>query len=142
MTSLHRPFVLDPPRANVERIDGLILPDVDGVLNALNDTVDRNSLPTVSGDSGRSLPINLVANDVLDALHSCLSRTVRIGWLTTWGFRVSRLEEMLGGTTSQRFAGDLLISPDSTVGLTLLDATRVAEHMGAVSGRQVCGSVS
>lgn len=92
-----RPFLVDAPRPGIDDVTGFMLLDVDGVLNILNDTVDRESLPTVPGSSGRPLPINLVGEEIIAVLDDALREGVWLGWLTTWGFRVDRLEGLLGG---------------------------------------------
>lgn len=102
---LARPYILDPPRPGISRLDGIVILDVDGCINRLDDSVDRSTLPTVDGDSGRDLPIDLIDDEVIEALHSALSPTVRICWLTTWSWRVARLEPLLGGRLSGGFIG-------------------------------------
>lgn len=92
-----RPFLVDAPRPGIDEVTGFMLLDVDGVLNILNDTVDRESLPTVPGSSGRSLPINLVGEEIIAVLDDALREGVWLGWLTTWGFRVDRLQHLLRG---------------------------------------------
>lgn len=98
-----RPFLVDAPRPGVDEVTGFMLLDVDGVLNILDDTADRASLPTVPGNSARPLPINLVSEEIIVVLDSALRAGVWLGWLTTWGFRVDRLEELLGGRLREGF---------------------------------------
>jgi hypothetical protein len=105
--SLARPFVLDPPRAGIDRVDGILILDVDGVLNILGKEVDRASLPIVQGNSGRPLPIRMVDDKILDVLEEIVRRPgIWLGWLTTWGFGVVKLETLLGG----RLSGGFIVS--------------------------------
>jgi hypothetical protein len=102
-----RPFVLDPPRPGIDRVEGLLLLDIDGVLNILGDAADPETLPTVPGSSGRSLPIQMVGDDVLEALDALVQQPrIRLAWLTTWGATVAHLDEIMGG----RLAGGFVVS--------------------------------
>jgi hypothetical protein len=99
-----RPFVLDPPRPGVDRVDGILALDVDGVLNILADAVDRSTLPTVRGNNTRPLPIRMIDDKILDVLEEVVQCPgIRLGWLTTWGFAVAKLEPLLGGRLSGGF---------------------------------------
>ena len=89
--------MVDAPRPRVDHVEGFLVLDFDGVLNSLNQEVDRSSLPTVAGSTGRPLPINMVDDEILDALQSALRPGVRVAWLTSWGSLISRVEELLGG---------------------------------------------
>jgi hypothetical protein len=102
-----RPFVLDPPRPGIDQVHGILILDVDGVLNILGDAVDRSVLPTVRGSNTRPLPIRMIEDEVLDVLEDTVQRPdVRLGWLTTWGFSVAKLEPLLGG----RLRGGFVVS--------------------------------
>ena len=116
MTQRRRPFVLDPPRPGVDQVDGILLLDVDGVLNRLGGTADRGHLPTVKVDGNRRIPMDMIDDQVVDELDRCLGQTARVGWLTTWGFRVARLESLLGG----RLAGGFVVS-ERPSGVTVSD---------------------
>jgi hypothetical protein len=97
-------FVLDPPRAGVDQVNGLLLLDVDGVINVLGDAADPASLPTVPGSKGRPLQVQMVSDDVLDALDAAVQLPgIWLGWLTTWGATVAHLDQILGGRLSGGF---------------------------------------
>jgi len=105
--TIPRPFVADPPRPGIDHVDGILMLDIDGVLNILGDAVDSSALPTVPGSKGRPLPIRMVADDVLDVLEAVVRRPgVWLGWLTTWGATVSHLEEIMG----DRLSGGFVVS--------------------------------
>jgi len=102
--TIPRLFVADPPRPGIDQVDSILMLDVDGVLNILGDSADSASLPTVPGSNGRSLPIRMVADDVLDVLEAVVQRPgIWLGWLTTWGATVAHLEKIMGGRLSAGF---------------------------------------
>jgi hypothetical protein len=101
---LARPFVHGPPRPGIDRVDGILILDVDGVLNILSDAVDIVALPTVPGSKGRPLPIQMVSHEVLDVLDAVVQLPgVWLGWLSTWGATVAHLDQILGGRLSGGF---------------------------------------
>jgi hypothetical protein len=101
------PFVVDPPRPDIDAVKGLLLLDVDGVLNILGDAKNPGFLPTVRGDNGRRLPIQIVDDEVLDVLESVVQLPgIWLGWLTTWGPTVANLEAITGG----RLSGGFIVS--------------------------------
>ncbi|MHA6667479.1 HAD domain-containing protein [Homoserinimonas sp. A447] len=104
--SLTKPFLVDPPRPGVDHVEGLVVCDFDGVLNSLSPDRNFDTLPTVLGSSGRDLPINLISSEILDTLQSALRPGIKLAWLTSWGFRISRLEELFAG----RFSGGFVVS--------------------------------
>ncbi|MCW4386536.1 hypothetical protein OH146_12205 [Salinibacterium sp. SYSU T00001] len=88
----------------MDDVAGLLLLDVDGVINRLDSSTNSSTLPTVLGSSGRPLPINLIEEAVLEIIDDVARRPdIRLGWLTTWGFRVARLETVLDGRLSGGF---------------------------------------
>jgi hypothetical protein len=104
---LARPFVLDPPRPGIDRVDGILLLDVDGVLNILGDEIDRSTMPMVMGNNTRPLPIRMIDDEILDVIDEAVLRpSIKLGWLTTWGFGVAKLEPLLGG----RLRGGFVVS--------------------------------
>ena len=75
--------MVDAPRPGVDHVEGFLVLDFDGVLNSLDQEVDRSSLPTVAGSTGRPLPINMVDDEILDAHQSALHPGVTVAWLTS-----------------------------------------------------------
>ena len=99
-----RPFLLGPPQPGIDQVEGILILDVDGVLNVLGDTADPASLPTVPGGGGRPLPIQMISIEVLDVLEAVVQRPgIWLGWLTTWGATVAHLDEIMGGRLSGGF---------------------------------------